>query len=455
MPFAGFEDFEDCVNKNQDKSNPEAFCALLMQRAEKGQVANLDNSVQDNFEGSNSMDENAISIAGPFVLKNAPQRIVTAPVLVPGERDSDGETVTAAKIEEVAAKYMESYGIVDVGHTFNNIGKPVESWVTRTALKFNMPDGNVMEVPKGTWMLSAKILSDPVWNGIQSGEYKGFSVAGLRKADVERAYKSADPEKEFIAALKKTLLRDLGPDWLAVTISVEKNPAVYKSKWVAVKSSTPNFLSRLIDRLNRDKAFKVQNTLEEFDMDEKQMEKFADMLGASVKTAVADAIDEKLGDLPQAKPDEKADGNAASQDTKADAINQGEEKPKTEDISKLDLTSQIAEQEKELLGLLQAEEKDEEKIKAVEAKINTLKQIHADANPPTGEAAMKAMQDEIASLKKQVEGGDEKDKDGKPKVAAKSRAIEGQEKTGTPDSADKGDDPFPRDAAGCRIYPRP
>lgn len=34
MPFAGYKDFEDCVNKNQDKDDPEAFCAWLERRTE-------------------------------------------------------------------------------------------------------------------------------------------------------------------------------------------------------------------------------------------------------------------------------------------------------------------------------------------------------------------------------------------------------------------------------------
>jgi len=29
MPFAGFRDFSECVNKNKDKRSPEAFCAYL------------------------------------------------------------------------------------------------------------------------------------------------------------------------------------------------------------------------------------------------------------------------------------------------------------------------------------------------------------------------------------------------------------------------------------------
>lgn len=35
MPFAGYEDFEDCVSQNRDKGDPEAYCAEVQQRVEK------------------------------------------------------------------------------------------------------------------------------------------------------------------------------------------------------------------------------------------------------------------------------------------------------------------------------------------------------------------------------------------------------------------------------------
>ncbi len=35
MPFAGYENFKDCVTKNQDKENPEAYCAVIMRKVEK------------------------------------------------------------------------------------------------------------------------------------------------------------------------------------------------------------------------------------------------------------------------------------------------------------------------------------------------------------------------------------------------------------------------------------
>jgi len=35
-PFAGYADFDDCVSKNQDKKNPEAYCGAIQAQAEKG-----------------------------------------------------------------------------------------------------------------------------------------------------------------------------------------------------------------------------------------------------------------------------------------------------------------------------------------------------------------------------------------------------------------------------------
>jgi len=34
MPFAGYKDFADCLRKNQDKKNPEAYCGFIKHRVE-------------------------------------------------------------------------------------------------------------------------------------------------------------------------------------------------------------------------------------------------------------------------------------------------------------------------------------------------------------------------------------------------------------------------------------
>lgn len=35
MPFGPYKDFAQCVAKNQDKRDPEAYCATIMRRTEQ------------------------------------------------------------------------------------------------------------------------------------------------------------------------------------------------------------------------------------------------------------------------------------------------------------------------------------------------------------------------------------------------------------------------------------
>lgn len=37
MPFADYKDFDDCVSKNQDKDNPEAYCGSIKAKVEEGE----------------------------------------------------------------------------------------------------------------------------------------------------------------------------------------------------------------------------------------------------------------------------------------------------------------------------------------------------------------------------------------------------------------------------------
>lgn len=39
MPFGRFKNFKDCVNKNQDKRDPEAFCAVVERSIKKRRKA--------------------------------------------------------------------------------------------------------------------------------------------------------------------------------------------------------------------------------------------------------------------------------------------------------------------------------------------------------------------------------------------------------------------------------
>jgi len=172
-------------------------------------------------------------ISGPIVMKNAAQRIAYAPVLVPGEKDSDGEIISAEKIEQVAHGWMESYRNVDLMHTLNNTGFPVESYILPMEMEVEAY-GQKMKLPVGTWILASK-LSEDAWAGVESGILTGYSVMGIKKAQLDMATKSEEGAIDE-SAFKRTLLADLGPDWVAAFVSVVDHPAVPKAKFFALKS---------------------------------------------------------------------------------------------------------------------------------------------------------------------------------------------------------------------------
>lgn len=172
---------------------------------------------------------NACELTGPIVMKNAKKRIAYAAVLVPGEPDSDGEIVTKEKIEQAAHEWMQSYRNVDLQHTLNNVAVPVESYVLPMDMEVDM-QGVKTILPAGTWVLASKVLDEATWDRIEKGELTGYSVMGIKRTTLETASKSAE------VALKKTLLRDLGEDWIAAAVSIVDEPAVPKAKFFALKS---------------------------------------------------------------------------------------------------------------------------------------------------------------------------------------------------------------------------
>lgn len=145
------------------------------------------------------------------------RRIVTGPVLVPNEPDLDGDIVSEDQVMDVAYKFMENYQNIDLMHTFKNVAIPVESYI--------LPEAMTMEgvaLPKGTWILSAKILDDETWGRVLDGTYKGFSITAIPAVTKSRVNKKS--------------LDDLGPDWEVAFVSIVDEPAVPKARYVAVKN---------------------------------------------------------------------------------------------------------------------------------------------------------------------------------------------------------------------------
>lgn len=179
-----------------------------------------------------------MDLVGPIAWKDEAQRIVYGPVLVPDMPDSDGDIVSAQKIEAVAHAFMEMYGNNDVDHSLINVGVPVESFLAPQELTFTVGSDQVT-VPKGTWIMGVRVADDATWARIVKGELTGFSIMGVAR----QVLKGVAGLKAASAAAKRTTLRDLGPDWLVTHVSLVDEPAVPMAKWLSVKGRSKKWIA--------------------------------------------------------------------------------------------------------------------------------------------------------------------------------------------------------------------
>ena len=270
MPFAGYVDFEDCVEQNQDKDSPEGFCAWLHYE------------VTGEFPGEKEIKKIKKSrslFSAAIAFKDDEKRIAYGAVLVPNEPDYDGDIVSPEAIEFAAHEFLKSYGNIDVSHSLNNVGVPVESYL--------LPQDMEVEgvaLPKGTWVIGVYVEDDETWAKVKSGRLTGFSVMGVRKVAKSKS--------------SKVTLEDLG-DWLITHVSLVEEPAVPKAKFLVVKEKKEGFLQRLLRR-----SEKQENTEEVVELDEEQVKALIEEALAPVVETL-NALNERLVALEEGKPEEE------------------------------------------------------------------------------------------------------------------------------------------------------
>lgn len=170
-------------------------------------------------------------LTAPVVKVDNEKRIVQGPVLIPDEPDSDGDTVSAEKIEEVAHKFVEDYGNIDLMHSLENVGRLVESYI----LPMDLEIDNDTVVPKGSWMMGVRVTNDESWEAVKNQELGGFSIMAIQK--IASTKSKENTEKSH--STKRTTLADIeegGGDWVVNAVSLVDEPAVPKAKYVAIKS---------------------------------------------------------------------------------------------------------------------------------------------------------------------------------------------------------------------------
>lgn len=113
------------------------------------------------------------------------ERLVTGVVAGPENVDSYGGTISEEETRTAMLRFMEEFQNTGINHIKDSVEKPVlfndvirvvECWQTRVEQHING-----VYVPKGSWVMTVRILDDDIWQGVLDGKYNGFSFEAFAK----------------------------------------------------------------------------------------------------------------------------------------------------------------------------------------------------------------------------------------------------------------------------------
>lgn len=120
------------------------------------------------------------------------KRLVYGIVYEPGVLDSHNDFADESTIEKAAHEFMLKYRQIDKDHDFQaGVGEVVESYIAPADMEVN---GET--ITKGTWILVTK-ATEEVWEAIQKGDYKGYSLAGIAETEVIEEEVTKTEEKQM------------------------------------------------------------------------------------------------------------------------------------------------------------------------------------------------------------------------------------------------------------------
>lgn len=104
-PFAGYDDFDACVTDNQDKSDPEAYCAAIKRRVEDREEDAMSDEQDNGVQESDETEEAVGDVAGNDILEFAASHFEGLDVadFSGMVEDMDGEYVGELDLREAAA----------------------------------------------------------------------------------------------------------------------------------------------------------------------------------------------------------------------------------------------------------------------------------------------------------------------------------------------------------------
>jgi len=257
VPFAGFDDWSDCVDtmtneEGHDMESAENICGALQaeEKSEHGNVEELKQALERGAgliadvgvdlvsgvdvpavdskwvmtkssrnevvekmathpdmtredaeaEVSENLEINKRTQSPLLKADDTDQRITYAAAMIPREPDKEGDVVATPTVEKAAHGFLKQNGGVDTDHSLiDGEGEVVESWVLKEERTFDLPGGETETYGPGTWMTGIEWGQD-AWQRIQNGELTGLSIYGMAEhVPLERAAKCCDCGSEVTA----------------------------------------------------------------------------------------------------------------------------------------------------------------------------------------------------------------------------------------------------------------
>jgi len=334
--------------------------------------------------------------------------IVSGAVLIPDEEDTDGDVISKEKIEEVAHEWMLNYRNVDLQHTLNNVAYPVESYLLKETKEVTSLDGQVMELPAGTWMVSVKVDDDDTWEAIKDGRMRGFSIMGVPKENIGSVIKSE-------SALKRTTLADIedsGRDWTVPFFSIVDEPAVPKGRIVSIKSKEKEdkgFWQTLKSIFITDKS-EEDTEIEEEEVNTENSEKGgADMdkeqlteILKEFKEELLSDVDEKLESVKSEEVEEEVEKEVEEEEVEEveeEEVEKSEEKEKEGEVEKAEEETEEEDEEEEV-------EEEDETLKELRSELTELREENSSLKEFKTEVEKKF----VTRKSNQPEGQDDEEK---------------------------------------------
>lgn len=143
---------------------------------------------------------------GRIIKADTDSHFVTGIVYEPMVEDSQGNYMTEEEITKAAHWFAKNGNAVDIQHCFVKCEDVtvVESYVAKCDMEI---EGQTIK--KGTWLMTAEITNDELWDAVQKGDITGFSMGGIgvySEEDVDLAtVEKADEPKGLLKKLAKAL----------------------------------------------------------------------------------------------------------------------------------------------------------------------------------------------------------------------------------------------------------